>query len=242
MMAAQTPGRSPTLLIIDDEWSIIQFIRSGMSKEGFQVEVAQDGPGGLAQARTLHPDIIILDVMLPGVDGLNVCRQLRADPHTADLPILMLSAKEGVQDRVRGLEMGADDYLIKPFAFDELLARVRVILRRQQRLVLGGATGRVLRVGDLTLNEATREVTRGERHVNLTATEFSLLQLLLLHPRQVLDRQTILDRVWGYDFGGETNIIEVYVRYLREKLEDDPSAPKLIQTVRGVGYVLRGAP
>lgn len=231
----------PLVLHIEDELGISMYMQSGLSKEGFRVETAQDGPSGLAKARMLRPDVIILDLALPGIDGLSVCRQLRADPSTADLPILMLTARESVSDLVLGLETGADDYLTKSSAFEELVARLRVILRRQQRLNQGGITGRTLRFDNLELNEATREVHRGERPVNLTATEFSLLQLFMLHPRQVLDRQTILDRVWGYDFGGETNIIEVYVRYLREKLEDDPSAPKLIQTVRGVGYVLRGA-
>jgi two-component system, OmpR family, response regulator MprA len=230
----------PIMLVVDDERGIVDFIRLGMKNEGFRVEIAQDGPTGLAKARTLHPQIVILDILLPGVDGLNICRQLRADPETADIPIIMLTAKDEVRDRVVGLETGADDYLTKPFSFDELLARVRALLRRQQRTFAAG-TPRILRFGDLTLNEGSREVTRSTRLIELTATEFNLLHLLMMHPRQVLDRQTILERVWGYDFMGETNIIEVYIRYLREKIEDDPSAPKLIQTVRGVGYVLRGA-
>ncbi len=237
---ADQPGQTVTILVIDDELGIIEFVRSGLRKEGYHVEIAQDGPTGLSRARQLHPDVVVLDVMLPGIDGLNICRQLRADPNTQDLPILMISAKEGVDDRVRGLEMGADDYLIKPFDFVELLARIRVILRRQQRLAQGGASGRILRYEDMILNEGSREVTRAGRRVSLTATEFNLLQLFMTHPKQVLSRQIILDRVWGYDFGGETNIIEVYVRYLREKLEDDPSDPRMIQTVRGVGYTLRG--
>ena len=231
----------PIMLIVDDERGILDFIRLGMRSEGFRVEIAQDGPTGLAKARMLHPDIMILDIVMPGIDGLNICRRLRAEPDTMNIPIIMLTARDEVKDRVEGLETGADDYLTKPFSFDELLARVRALLRRQQRAALGSSTPRVLQFGDLVLNEGTREVTRGTRQINLTATEFNLLHLLLLNPRQVLDRQTILNRVWGYDFMGETNIIEVYVRYLREKLEDDPSAPKLIQTVRGVGYVLRGA-
>lgn len=231
----------PIVLIVDDERSILDFIRLGMKNEGFRVEVAQDGPTGLAKARMLHPNVMILDIMMPGIDGLNICRQLRADSATTDIPIIMLTAKDDVSARVEGLETGADDYLTKPFSFDELLARVRVILRRQQRTANSSGAPRVLNFGDLMLNEGTREVARGARGIDLTATEFNLLHLLMLHPRQVLDRHTILDRVWGYDFMGETNIIEVYIRYLREKIEDDPSAPKLIQTVRGVGYVLRGA-
>ncbi len=231
----------PTLLVVDDEQSIIDFIRLGMRYEGYRVEHAGDGYHALDLASRLRPDLIILDVMLPGIDGLEVCQRLRTSEATANIPILMLTAKDEVRDRVVGLESGADDYLTKPFSFEELLARVRALLRRQQRLVAaGGPGGRVLRVGDLALDEAAREVTRGERIVELTATEYNLLHLFMTHPRQVLDRQTILNRVWGYDFMGETNIIEVYVRYIREKIEDDPSAPRFIQTVRGVGYVLKG--
>ena len=231
----------PKLLVVDDEQGIVDFIRLGMRYEGFRVEDAGDGVQGLDMAQRLRPDVIVLDVMLPGLDGLEVCRRLRSSEATADIPILMLTAKDEVRDRVTGLESGADDYLTKPFSFEELLARVRALLRRQRRIAAaGGPGGRVLRIGDLTLDEAAREVMRGERLIELTATEYNLLHLFMTHPRQVLDRQTILNRVWGYDFMGETNIIEVYVRYLREKIEDEPSAPKLIQTVRGVGYVMKG--
>jgi two-component system response regulator MprA len=229
------------LLVIDDEQSIVDFIRLGMRYEGFRVEDAGDGVAGFDLAQKLRPDLVILDVMLPGMDGLEVCRRLRENEATADIPILMLTAKDEVRDRVTGLESGADDYLTKPFSFEELLARVRALLRRQQRIVAaGGPGGRVLKVADLTLDESAREVRRGDRLIEFTATEYNLLHLFMTHPRQVLDRQTILNRVWGYDFMGETNIIEVYVRYLREKIEDEPSNPRLIQTVRGVGYVLKG--
>jgi two-component system response regulator MprA len=239
--SATGEGGKPCLLVVDDEQSIVDFIRLGMRYEGFRVEEASDGVSGLDLAQRTRPDLVILDVMLPGMDGIEVCRRLRANEATSHLPILMLTAKDEVRDRVLGLESGADDYLTKPFSFEELLARVRALLRRQQRVIAaGGPGGRVLRVADLTLDEAAREVKRGDRLVELTATEYNLLHLFLTHPRQVLDRQTILNRVWGYDFMGETNIIEVYVRYLREKIEDEPSAPKLIQTVRGVGYVLKG--
>jgi two-component system response regulator MprA len=228
------------LLVVDDEQSIVDFIRLGMRYEGFRVEDAADGVSGLELAQRLLPDLIILDVMLPGFNGIEVCRRLRENEATADIPILMLTAKDEVRDRVAGLESGADDYLTKPFSFDELAARVKALLRRQQRLAAaGGPGGRVLRIADLTLDEAAHEVRRGDRVVELTATEYNLLHLFLTHPRQVLDRQTILNRVWGYDFMGETNIIEVYVRYLREKIEDEPSNPKFIQTVRSVGYVLK---
>ncbi len=237
------PLSGQTILVVDDEQNIIDFIRLGLRYEGARVEAAMDGFAALEAARRIKPNLIVLDIMLPGIDGLEVCRRLRAQEFTADIPILMLTAKDDVRDRVAGLETGADDYLTKPFSFEELLARVKAILRRQQRSAPSApeAPGkRVLRVADLELNEATREITRAGRLIDpLTATEYNLLHLFMTHPRQVLDRQTILSRVWGYDFMGETNIIEVYVRYLREKLEDDPSQPKYIQTVRGVGYVLK---
>lgn len=230
-----------TVLVIDDQENIIEFIKLGLKYEGYHVESAIDGPQGLEAAQRLVPDVIILDVMLPGIDGLEVCRRLRANPVTQDIPIMILTAKEEVRDRIAGLDMGADDYLTKPFSFDELVARIRAILRRQSRSEeLRAVHSQILRFGDLQLNTSTREVLRGERPIELTATEYNLLHLFMSHPRQVLDRQTILNRVWGYDFLGETNIIEVYVRYLREKIEDSPSSPRLIQTVRGVGYVLKG--
>lgn len=232
-----------TVLVIDDEENIIEFIKLGLKYEGFSVASAMDGLQGLEAAQRLNPDLIILDLMMPGIDGLEVCRRLRANPTTHAIPILMLTAKDDVRDRITGLNTGADDYLTKPFSFEELVARMRAILRRQER-------GRgeenevnheqILQFGDLQLNTLTREIVRGTRQIELTATEYNLLHLFMSHPRQVLDRQTILNRVWGYDFLGETNIIEVYVRYLREKIEDSPSTPRLIQTVRGVGYVLKG--
>jgi len=233
-----------TVLVIDDQENIIEFIKLGLKYEGFLVESAPDGPLGLAAAQRINPDLIILDIMLPGMNGLDVCRNLRQNPTTRDIPILMLTAKDDVRDRIAGLDTGADDYLTKPFSFEELVARIRAILRRQNRgrgdENDAAAYGQVLQFGDLQLNTATREVLRGDRQIDLTATEYNLLHLFMSHPRQVLDRQTILNRVWGYDFLGETNIIEVYVRYLREKIEDSPSSPRLIQTVRGVGYVLKG--
>ncbi len=231
------------VLVIDDQENIVEFIKLGLKYEGFLVEAAVDGPQGLAAAQRINPDLIILDIMLPGMDGLEVCRRLRANPTTKDIPILMLTAKDDVSDRITGLDTGADDYLTKPFSFEELVARIRAILRRQSRGRSedgGAAHEQILQFGDLQLNPSTREVLRGNRQIELTATEYNLLHLFMSHPRQVLDRQTILNRVWGYDFLGETNIIEVYVRYLREKIEDTPSSPRLIQTVRGVGYVLKG--
>ncbi len=231
------------ILVIDDQENIIEFIKLGLKYEGFLVESAADGLQGLDAAQRIDPDLIILDVMLPGIDGLEVCRRLRANPITQDTPILMLTAKYDVRDRIAGLDTGADDYLTKPFSFEELVARIRAILRRQSRNrseEMETVHGQTLQFGDLQLNTSTREVLRGQRQIELTATEYNLLHLFMSHPRQVLDRQTILNRVWGYDFLGETNIIEVYVRYLREKIEDSPSSPRLIQTVRGVGYVLKG--
>ncbi|HLG65178.1 MAG TPA: response regulator transcription factor [Ktedonosporobacter sp.] len=233
------------VLVIDDAENIIEFIRLGLRYEGFQVEAAPDGEQGVIAAQRINPDVIILDVMMPGIDGLEVCRRIRSNPTTSDIPILMLTAKDEVSDRILGLQTGADDYLTKPFDFYELLERIRAILRRQNRArsIQSGendSSSQILQFGDLRLNTATREVTRGNRLIELTATEYNLLHLFMSHPRQVLDRQTILNRVWGYDFLGETNIIEVYVRYLREKIEDSPSSPRLIQTVRSVGYVLKG--
>ncbi|GER87560.1 DNA-binding response regulator [Dictyobacter vulcani] len=234
------------VLVVDDEDNIIELIRLGLRYEGFQVEVASDGEQGIALAQRIDPDLVILDVMMPGIDGLEVCRRLRSNPTTRDIPVLMLTAKDEVGDRIRGLQTGADDYLTKPFDFYELLERIKAILRRQNRSkssqseTSGEDAAQLLQFGDLRMNTATREVTRSGRQIELTATEYNLLHLFMSHPRQVLDRQTILNRVWGYDFLGETNIIEVYVRYLREKIEDSPSSPRLIVTVRGVGYVLKG--
>ena len=236
-----------SVLVIDDEENIVEFIRLGLRYEGFQVESAPDGEQGITAAQRVNPEIIILDLMMPIIDGIEVCKRLRDNPTTRDIPILMLTAKDDVRDRIVGLDAGADDYLTKPFDFDELMARIRAILRRQIRVKTAASGGngesdndQILEFADLRLNKATREVTRGGRVVELTATEYNLLHLFMSHPRQVLDRQTILNRVWGYDFLGETNIIEVYVRYLREKIEDSPSTPRLIQTVRSVGYVLKG--
>jgi two-component system, OmpR family, response regulator MprA len=219
------------LLVIEDDARIADFIRRGLIYEGYQVEVARDGESGLAAARDHPPDLVILDWMLPGLDGLEVLRRLRA---ASDLPVLMLTAKDAVSDRVAGLEAGADDYLVKPFAFEELLARVRALLRRRA----SEPEEETLRTGDLELNLVTRQARRGGRPVELTAKEFDLLEFFMRHPRQVLTREQIYDAVWGYDFGGESNIIEVYVRYLRGKLEAAGES-RLLQTIRGVGYALR---
>jgi two-component system response regulator MprA len=224
------PGMSNRVLVIEDEDRIRQFLQRGLAYESYRVDVAPDGPTGLALARENPPDIVILDWMLPGMDGLEVCRRLRA---AGPVPILMLTAKDTVGDRVMGLDAGADDYLVKPFAFDELLARMRALLRRA-----APSSPEVLKFSDLTLDTGTRQAFRGERAIELTAKEYELLELFMRHPRQVLTREVIFDRVWGYDFGGESNIIEVYVRYLRQKTEA-AGEPRLVHTVRGVGYVLR---
>lgn len=219
------------ILIIEDEAEIAGYLRRGLTFEGFAVEIAADGPSGLAAARENPPDLVVLDLMLPGLDGLEVARRLRA---VSEVPIIILTARDAIPDRVAGLESGADDYLVKPFAFEELLARIRVRLRRSQ----SAKQTDVLRYANLTMDTAARDVRIGERRVDLTAKEYELLELFMRHPQQVLTREVIYDRVWGYDFGGESNIIEVYVRYLRQKLEANGD-PRLIQTVRGVGYILR---
>lgn len=218
------------ILIIEDEDRILQFLRRGLTYEGYRVETAADGPSGLSLAREKPPDLVILDWMLPGMDGLEVCRRLRAG---GGVPILMLTAKDAVVDRVTGLDAGADDYLVKPFEFDELVARIRALLRRARPEGV-----ELLSFGDLRLDTGTHQGFRGDRVFELTAKEYELLELLLRHPRQVLTREVIYDRVWGYNFGGESNIIEVYIRYLRQKSEEG-GEPRLIHTVRGVGYVLR---
>jgi DNA-binding response OmpR family regulator len=216
-------------LVVDDEATILEFLGMGLGYEGFTVETAMDGPAALAAADRFRPDVVILDVMLPGLDGVEVCRRLRA---RGDVAIIMLTAKGEVDERIVGLDAGADDYLPKPFRFQELLARIRAVLRRRD-IVLH----RVLRAGDVTLDRGTREVLRDGRPVELTPREFDLLDLLLAHPGQVFPRETILNRLWGYTFVGDSNVIDVHIGALREKLGDRP--PKLIQAVRGVGYVLR---
>jgi DNA-binding response OmpR family regulator len=220
------------ILLVEDEVKLARFIELELSYEGYQVSVAYDGLTALTAARELNIDLIILDWMLPGASGLEICRRLRS---TGDkVPIILLTAKDEVSDRVAGLDAGADDYVVKPFSVEELLARVRAHLRRNQET----DTANILVFDDLSLNRSTREVHRGERLVELTAKEFDLLDYLLAHPRQVITRDRILEEVWGYDFMGDSNIIEVYIRYLRLKLEAN-NEKRLVQTVRGVGYVLR---
>ncbi len=221
----------PHILVVEDEAKLAQFVKLELEFEDYQVTVATDGLSGLANAREMQPDLILLDWMLPGISGLEICRRLRQTGNK--VPIILLTAKDEVSDRVAGLDAGADDYVIKPFSIEELLARIRASLRRDRE-----EDSELLQFQDLTLNKTTREVYRGKREIELTAKEFDLLEYLIAHPRQVLTRDQILERVWGYDFMGDSNIIEVYVRYLRLKLEAE-GEERLIQTVRGVGYVMR---
>jgi DNA-binding response OmpR family regulator len=223
---------SNKVLLIEDEPQIAGFISRGLIREGYHIITAADGETGLEMAFAELPDLIILDIMLPGIDGLTVCRQIREGE--LQTPIIMLTAKDAVPDRVAGLEAGADDYLVKPFAFEELLARVRALGRRRAPI----ESDAPINFADLTLDPTTRMATRAERTIELTAKEYDLLELFMRHPNQVLTRDQIYDRIWGYDFGGESNIIEVYIRYLRSKLEANRE-PRLLHTVRGVGYALR---
>jgi two-component system response regulator MprA len=221
----------PRILVVDDEPNITEFLRVGLGYEGFEVATADDGREGLYRARDESFDLVILDVMLPGLDGFEVCKRLRT---VSDVPILMLTAREEVPDRVAGLDLGADDYLTKPFSFVELLARVRAILRRRGV----GMMRAVLQEADVILDREGRTVERAGRPIPLTGKEFDLLEFLMSHPRQVFRREALLDRVWGYDFAGDTNLVDVHIGHLREKLDDRP--PRLIQTVRGVGYMWQG--
>jgi two-component system response regulator MprA len=222
------------ILIIEDDEAIVKVLRRGLAYEGYTVDAALDGETGLIMARDNHPDLVVLDLMLPGMDGLEVCQRLRAG--STNHLILMLTAKDTISDRIHGLDSGADDYMVKPFELDELLARVRALLRRTQTERV-----QVLSFQDLTLDTSTRQANRKNRQISLTAKEYDLLELFLRHPRQVLTREMIFDRVWGYDFGGESNVLDVYIRYLRQKLEEEGEL-RLIHTVRGVGYVLRETP
>lgn len=226
------------ILVVDDDAKITSFLRRGLALEGYDVTVANSGTEALRSVAEQVPDLMILDLMMPGVDGLEVCRRVRAAGE--GLPILILTARDAVTDRVKGLDTGADDYLVKPFALEELLARVRALLRRGRgaRDDEDAARSTVLSFADLRLDTASREAWRGERRIELTAKEYELLTLFLSHPRQVLTRDTLMEKVWGYDYSGESNVLEVYVGYLRQKLEAG-GEPRLIQTVRGVGYVLK---
>ena len=223
------------ILVVDDDQAVRDSLRRSLAFNGYEVELASDGLAALEAIARRRPDAVVLDVMMPRLDGLEACRRLRSAGE--DLPVLLLTARDAVPDRVAGLDAGADDYLPKPFALEELLARLRALLRRTQG-ELSEAVNAPLTFSDLTLDPATREVTRAGHPVRLTRTEFNLLELLMRHPRQVLTRAQILEEVWGYDFPTTANSLEVYVGYLRRKTEADNEI-RLIHTVRGVGYSLR---
>jgi two-component system, OmpR family, response regulator MprA len=220
------------ILVVDDERAVRESLRRALELEGYEIELAEDGQEALVRLQAYaEPDAVILDVLMPGLDGLEVCRRLR--DNGSRLPVLMLTARDAVENRVAGLDAGADDYVTKPFSLEELLARVRALLRRTT-----GAPGDTLRFADLDLHPGTREVRRGEDSIELTRTEFALLELFMRNPRQVLTRSVIFERVWGYDFGFASNSLDVYIGYLRRKTEAG-GKPRLIHTVRGVGYALR---
>lgn len=229
--SSQQENNVDKVLIVDDDQRLLKMLQRTLSYEGYAVTTVTDGEAALAKAYEERPDLIILDWMLPKLDGIGVLEELRASED--ETPILMLTARDAVQNRVEGLERGADDYLVKPFASSELVARVRALLRRA-----GKGTQEPLMFADLVLDAATHEVHRADRPISLTPTEFDLLQTFMRHPRQVLERRQLLTQVWGYDFQGDDNVLEVYVGYLRKKLEAE-GEPRLIQTIRGVGYVLR---
>jgi len=222
------------ILVVEDERRVTAFIKRGLEEEGYAVDVAYDGEEALDWAAMVDYDLIVLDVLLPKKDGLEVCRTLRGQRNTT--PILMLTARDAVEDRVRGLDSGADDYLVKPFAFQELLARLRALSRRR-----GEAKTPGLQVGDLTLDTLTRQATRGDKIIELTAREYALLEVLMRHPGQVLSRTQIADHVWSYDFLTTSNVVDVYIGYLRRKI-DDGFEVKLLQTVRGMGYKIEAEP
>ena len=222
----------PVVLVVDDDEKLLKMLQRTLTYEGMDVFAANDGLTALEQVRSRCPDVIVLDWMMPGMDGMEVIQHLRSEGNQAG--ILMLTARDAVESRVQGLDRGADDYLVKPFAPAELVARLRALLRRSG----SDAREESLSFADLSLDPVTRQAHRGDRELQLTPTEFELLRFLMRHPRQVLQREQILTHVWGYDFGGDDNVLEVYVGYLRKKTERT-GGPRLIQTVRGVGYVLR---
>ena len=224
-----TPVRNPRVLVVDDERSIVDFLKLGLQYEGFEVQTAPDGQVALRLISEFKPHVVVLDVMMPKLDGLKVAEAIRGNKDTG---VIILSAKDEVQDRIKGLEVGADDYLVKPFDFGELLARIRAVMRRRNP-----TAGPQLQVQDVVMDEGTREVRREGRAIELSAREFDLLRLLMMHPNQVLPRDRILDQVCGYNFFGDANNVEVYIRYLRQKLGDGKH--QLIQTVRGVGYRIK---
>ncbi|MFI6581659.1 response regulator transcription factor [Embleya sp. NPDC050493] len=238
MTPAADTGTPPHILVVDDEPAVREALESSLRFEGYRVTLADEGVAALTAIAGDEPDLVLLDVLMPRMDGLTACRRLRARGDT--LPVLMLTARDAVGDRVTGLDAGADDYLVKPFELDELLARVRALLRRSAMSGPSEAVDDALVFADLRMDTAARGVTRAGRPIDLTRTEYSLLELLLTHPRQVLTREQILRNVWGFDFEPASNSLDVYVMYLRRKTEAG-GLPRLVHTVRGVGYVLRAA-
>ncbi|WP_059046303.1 response regulator transcription factor [Paenibacillus rubinfantis] len=223
------------ILVIDDDEKITSMLRRGLAFEGYDVYTAQNGAEGLSMMMSADPDLIILDVMMPKVDGFEVCRRLREGGST--VPVLMLTAKDEVENRVKGLDLGADDYLVKPFALEELLARVRALLRRKDSAREAGSQRLIFE--DIVMDLDSREVTRGGQRLELTAKEFELLHLFLQNPKRLLTRDLIMDKIWGYDYSGESNVLEVYIAMLRQKTEEH-GGKRVIQTIRGAGYILRG--
>ncbi len=224
------------IVVIDDDEKITSMLRRGLAFEGYEVLIANNGADGLKLLLDTEADAVVLDIMMPRIDGWEVCRRIREAG--SDVPVLMLTARDEVGDRVKGLDIGADDYLVKPFALEELLARVRALLRRRSS-AKGDESQRQLQFEDLVMDLDSREVLRGGRQVELTAKEFDLLHLFLQNPKRVLSRDTIMEKIWGYDYSGESNVLEVYIAMLRQKTEEQ-GGRRLIQTVRGAGYVMRG--
>ncbi|MBB6021342.1 two-component system response regulator MprA [Paenibacillus sp. JGP012] len=224
-----------TILIVDDDEKIVSMLRRGLAFEGYDVQTASNGAEGLSKLMDKEPDIVVLDVMMPQIDGFEVCRRLREAGST--VPVLMLTAKDEIQSRVTGLDTGADDYLVKPFALEELLARVRALLRRKADI--SSVADNRLVYEDIILDNDSREVLRDGKRLELTAKEFELLHLFMQNPRRVLSRDLIMDKIWGYDYSGESNVLEVYIAMLRQKTEEH-GGKRVIQTIRGAGYILRG--
>ena len=227
-------GSPVRAVVVDDEATLADLLTMALRYEGWDVKAAADGRTAIALIREFKPDVVILDVMLPDIDGLQVLHRLRSDGH--DMPILFLTAKDALDDRIAGLTAGGDDYVTKPFSLEELIARLRGLIRRST-VTIADSADPVLRLGDLSLDEESYEVRRGDRLIELTATEFELLRFLMRNPRRVVSKIQILDRVWSYDFGGRSSIVEIYISYLRKKI--DAGASPMIHTVRGVGYLLK---
>lgn len=229
----RTDGTPVRALVVDDEASLGDLLRMALRAEGWTTKLADNGADALKIAREFEPDVIVLDIMMPGIDGLEVLQRLRAQGD--ETPVLFLTAKDGVDDRIAGLTAGGDDYVTKPFSLEEVVARLRGLVRRNA--VVAGSAEPELRVGDLVLNEETYEVRRGDTPIQLTATEFELLRFLMRNPKRVLSKAQIIDRVWNYDFGGRSSVVEIYISYLRKKI--DTLGPAMIHTVRGVGYSIK---